>query len=158
MKTSSFQTELNFSIVSEVALVYKNRVKPADRPQIDASASAYKIFRDTWDHTFELCESFRLMLLNRSNKVLGITTISTGGLTGTVVDVRLIMQYALKGNASSLIICHNHPSGNTKPSENDIQVTRRIKAAGTLLDINLVDHLILTPDNKYLSFADEGLL
>ncbi len=158
MKTSSFQTALNFSIVSEVALVYKNRVKPADRPKISTSAEVYKIFKDTWDHSFEHCESFRLMLLNRANKVLGITTISQGGLTGTVVDVRMIMQYALKGNASYIIVCHNHPSGNTKPSENDIQITRKIKEAGALLDINLLDHLILTPDNTYLSFADEGLL
>lgn len=101
---NTFQTELNFSIVSEVALVYKNRVKPADRPKISTSADVYKIFKDTWDHSFEHCESFRLMLLNRANKVLGITTISQGGLTGTVVDVRMIMQYALKGNAITILL------------------------------------------------------
>jgi len=98
------------------------------------------------------------MLLNRANKVLGISTISNGSLSGTLVDIRIIMQYALKANAHSIIVSHNHPSGNCKPSENDLSITQKIKEAGKILDISLLDHLILTPDDTYSSFADEGLL
>ena len=98
-------------------------------------------------------------LLNRANKVLGITTISEGGLSGTVTDVRLIYQYAIKGNASGIIIAHNHPSGNINPSESDQKITNKIKEAGNLLDIQLLDHIILTPEREiYRSFADEGQL
>ncbi len=159
MKTSvCSQLSIDFSIVSEVALVYKNHVKPADRPKISSSFEASKLFRDCWDHTLEYCESFKILLLSRANKVLGIATISTGGLAGTIADVRSIMQYALKANAHSIIAAHNHPSGNTQPSEADKSLTKKIKDAGTLLDIPLLDHLIITPDNTYYSFADEGML
>jgi DNA repair protein RadC len=100
-----------------------------------------------------------MLLLNRANKVLGITTISEGGLSGTVTDVRLIYQYAIKGNASGIIVCHNHPSGNQNPSESDLKITQKIKEAGNLLDIQLLDHIILTPERDlYRSFADEGQL
>jgi len=85
----------DFSIVSELSLVYFNHIKPADRPNISGSGDANKIFRETWDHTCEHHESFRILLLNRSNKVLGITTISAGGIAGTVTDIRIIFQYAL---------------------------------------------------------------
>lgn len=159
MKTIlSTQLRIDLSIVSEVTLVYRNHVKPAARPVIMSSKDAYDLFRDTWDHSFEHLESFRLMLLNRANKVLGISTISNGSLSGTLVDIRIIMQYALKANAHSIIVSHNHPSGNCKPSENDLSITQKIKEAGKILDISLLDHLILTPDDTYSSFADEGLL
>jgi len=99
------------------------------------------------------------LLLNRANKVLGISTISEGGLSGTVTDVRLIYQYAIKANASGIIIAHNHPSGNINPSESDQKITNKIKDAGNLLDIQLLDHIILTAEIEiYRSFADEGQL
>ncbi len=98
-----------------------------------------------------------MLLLNRANKVLGITTISEGGLSGTVTDVRLIYQYAIKGNACGIIIAHNHPSGNSNPSESDQKITQKIKEAGNLLDIQLLDHIILTPEKEiFRSLADEG--
>jgi DNA repair protein RadC len=98
-----------------------------------------------------------MLLLNRANKVLGITTISEGGLSGTVTDVRLIYQYAIKGNACGIIIPHNHPSGNSNPSESDQKITQKIKEAGNLLDIQLLDHIILTPEKEiFRSLADEG--
>ncbi len=98
-----------------------------------------------------------MLLLNRANKVLGITTISEGGLSGTVTDVRLIFQYAIKANDSGIIVAHNHPSGNSNPSESDLKITQKIKEAGNLLDIQLLDHIILTPESEiYRSFADEG--
>jgi DNA repair protein RadC len=105
---------------------YLVHIKPTDRPKISGSGDANKLFRETWDHTLEHNESFRLMLLNRSNKVFGITTILTGGIAGTVTDIRIIFQYAIKANACSIIIGHNHPSGETKPSEADSRITQKI--------------------------------
>lgn len=102
-------------------------------------------------------EEFWITLLNRANKVRHRFNISKGGLTGTVIDVRLIMKKALENNASSLILCHNHPSGNTQPSDADIQITRKLKDAGKIMEIPVLDHLIVT-ENGYFSFADEGML
>lgn len=159
MKTTpSTQLSMNFAQVAEVELVYRSKVKPSERPKISGSADAHRIFRETWDHSIEHHETFRIMLLNRSNKVLGIATISTGGISGTVTDIRIIFQYAIKANACSIILAHNHPSGETKPSEADSRITQKLKEGGNLLDIAVLDHIILTPDDKYLSFADEGLL
>lgn len=94
--------------------------------------------------------------LNRSNAVLGILSISKGGISGTVTDVRLIFQGALKTNASGIIVCHNHPSGNANPSESDRKITQKIKEAGNLMDIQLLDHIIILPVEGYYSFADDG--
>ena len=108
--------------------------------------------------SIEHIEEFKLLLMNRSNSVLGIMPVSKGGLSGTVTDVRLIFQGAIKANASGIIVCHNHPSGNLNPSESDTKITNKIKEAGNLMDIQLLDHLILTMDGTYYSFADNGLL
>ena len=92
-------------------LVYRTRVKASERLQIKCSRDAFDIFMESWDQdTIEHSEEFKLMLLTRSNKVLGIASISKGGINGTVTDVRVILQYAIKANASGMIICHNHPS------------------------------------------------
>lgn len=98
-----------------------------------------------------------MLFLNRANKVLGYYLISVGGITGTVVDTRSIFQTALKANACSIILAHNHPSGNPLPSDADKLITRKLKEAGEVLDINLLDHLILLPEG-YTSMADEGML
>jgi len=114
---------------------------------------------ENWDlDSIEHIEEFKLLLMNQSNSVLGIMPVSKGGLSGTVTDVRLIFQGAIKANASGIIVCHNHPSGNLNPSESDIKITQKIKEAGNLMDIQLLDHLILTMDGSYYSFADNGLL
>src|SRR5664280_512623 len=149
-----------FLNVAEVSLTYVTKVKPSDRPAIKNSHDAHKIFFDSWDiATIEHKETVKMLLLNRANKVLGITTLSEGGLSGTLMDVRMIFQYAIKGNASGIIIAHNHPSGNINPSESDVKITNKIKEAGNLLDIQLLDHIILTPERGlYRSFADEGQL
>ena len=143
-----------------VSLIYVPKVKPSDRLSVKCSRDAQKIFFDSWDqNTIEHKESFKMLLLNRANKVLGIANISEGGLSGTVTDVRLIFQHAIKGNASGIIVAHNHPSGNQNPSESDLKITQKIKEAGNLLDIQLLDHIILTPEREiYISFADEGNL
>jgi DNA repair protein RadC len=103
-------------------------------------------------------KEFKLLLLNRSNVVLGILSVLKGGTSGTVTDVRLIYQGALKTNASGIIICYNHPSGNALPSDSDRKITQKIKEAGNLMDIQLLNHIIILPVEGYYSFADEGHL
>jgi len=126
--------------VAEIELVYKTKVKASERPQIKASADAYKVLKQSWDgNKIEFVEQFKVVLLNRANKVLGIYELSTGGISGTIADIRLIFAAALKSNASSIVLAHNHPSSNTKPSEADIQLTRKIKEAGKLLDIKVIN-------------------
>jgi len=96
--------------------------------------------------------------MNRSNSILGLLPISRGGISGTVTDVRVIMQGALKSNASGILLAHNHPSGNITPSESDNKITQKIKEAGIIMDIQLLDHLILSTEGNYYSYADNGLL
>jgi DNA repair protein RadC len=145
--------------VSEVRLVYRTKIKASERLQVKCSKDAFDIFIGSWElDSIEHFEEFKLMLLTRSNKVLGIASISKGGISGTVTDVRVILQYAIKANASGIIICHNHPSGNLQPSESDLTITRKIKESGNLMDIQLLDHLLIIPEEKYCSMADEGLL
>ena len=145
--------------IAEVKLVYRTKVKASERLQIKCSKDAFDIFMESWDlDSIEHIEEFKLMLLTRSNKVLGIASISKGGINGTVTDVRIILQYAIKANASGIIICHNHPSGNLQPSESDQAITRKIKDSGLLMDVQLLDHLIITAEDSYYSFADNGLV
>jgi len=114
---------------------------------------------ENWDlDSIEHIEEFKLMLMTRSNKVLGIASISKGGISGTVTDVRIILQLAIKANASGIIVCHNHPSGNLQPSESDIAITRKIKESGNVMDIQLLDLLIAIPEGTYYSMADEGII
>lgn len=144
--------------VSEIELVYKSKVKASERPLITSSKSAYEVLLKAWDeHKIEFVEQFKVLLLNRANKVLGIYEVSTGGVTGTIADPKLIFVAALKANACSLIVSHNHPSGNLKPSRQDEELTAKIKQAGAFLDIKVLDHMIVTPE-AYYSFADKGIL
>lgn len=103
-------------------------------------------------------ETFKVLILNNSNKIIGYTTISEGGLTSTIVDVRTILQTALVCNATSIILSHNHPSGNPRPSFQDDNITRKIKDACGLMDIRVLDHIIVTPEDSYYSYCDEGRL
>jgi DNA repair protein RadC len=102
-------------------------------------------------------EEFWLLILNRANAIVKKELISRGGVAGTVVDTKIIFKSAVEHYASSIIICHNHPSGNLKPSDADIKITKNIKEAGKIMEIPLIDHLIIT-ENGYYSFADEGIL
>ncbi len=124
--------------------------------KIRCSSDAVTALRNVWPG-LEHREYFFILCLNRANQVLGFHMVSMGGISGTVTDVRIIFQVALKANASAVILAHNHPSGNTQPSDADLKITRKIKEAGMLLDINVLDHLILTEDG-YLSFADDNLM
>lgn len=150
---------LAWTQVAEIELIYKSKVKASDRPKVSTSRDAFVLFKQQWDdNKIEFVEQFKIMLLNRSNKVLGIYELSTGGVSGTVADPKLIFAAALKANASNIILCHNHPSGNIKPSLADEQLTNKIKEAGKYLDLPVIDHLIITCEDKYFSFADQGLL
>ena len=126
-------------------------------PKITCSRDAENILRTVLDHSIDHVELFYILCLNRANKVLGWAKISSGGVEGTVADPKVIFQVAIKSNCSSLILCHNHPSGNTEPSEADIRLTRNLKEAGDLLRIKVLDHLILTSESYY-SFADENMM
>lgn len=144
--------------VSEVELVYKSKVKPSQRPQLESSKDCYQLLLQTWDENrMMFVEQFKVILMNRAHRVLGIYELSTGGVSATVVDVKLVFMAALKSNACKLILSHNHPSGNLKPSKADERLTSRIKAAGTLLEIEVLDHIIVTSEGYY-SFADEGMI
>lgn len=102
-------------------------------------------------------EEFWLLMLNRANRVLGRYKVSQGGLSGTVIDTRIILKKALDNLASSIIVCHNHPSGNNQPSDADVKITEKLKKAAEMLEIKLLDHVIIA-DKSYFSFADEGLI
>jgi len=143
--------------LAEIEVSYKTTVKASERRTIRTSKDAESIFREIWSSGIEFKEEFYILLLNRANKVLGWYKVSEGGMSGTVVDPKLVFSIALKGLASSICISHNHPSGNLKPSIEDINLTKRLKEAGALLEIPVLDHLIITNEGFY-SFADEGMM
>lgn len=143
--------------LNEVKAVYSHKTKPSLQPKITGSSEAYKLVFPSWLEDIDHYESFKIMFLSRGNRVLGISNMFTGGITATVIDVRRIFQTALACNASAVILMHNHPSGTMVASDADLQITRKCKDAGQLLDISVLDHIIFTSEN-YLSMADEGLL
>ncbi len=127
-----------------------------DKVKITNSKGSYELLLSCWSQkTIELQEEFKVLLLNRNHQVLGIYPLSKGGVSGTVVDAKLVFSVALKCNASSIIIAHNHPSGNLKPSEADIRLTQKLKKAGSYLDVKVLDHIILSRE-RYYSFVDES--
>lgn len=144
------------TIVSALELGRRRKDQiPEKRPRITSSQDAYKIINS------ELMdiphEEFWIILLNRANFVIRKQPVSSGGLSGTIADPKIIFKAALDNRASSLILVHNHPSGNIKPSESDIKLTKKLTEGGKLLEIPVLDHIIFT-DNAYFSFADEGYL
>ena len=150
-------SESNFK-VTEVELIYHNKKKPSERLPISSSEHAYKLFYETWDKgKLELQEQFRVLLLDQSSSCLGISTLASGGVAQCVVDLKLVFAMALKAKASGMIIAHNHPSGNKKPSANDKTLTAQFSIAGRILDIPVLDHLIITNEG-YTSMAVEGLI
>jgi len=149
---------LILSQVSEVELIYKSKVKASARPKINDSKDCHELLRQLWDDgKIGMVEQFKVLFLNRANRVVGLLEVSTGGVTGTVADPRIILVAALKMLAVSLVLCHNHPSGNLSPSRADEELTQKIKQAASFHDIKVLDHIILN-DEGYYSFADMGLL
>jgi DNA repair protein RadC len=157
MEQSSVQLP-EWTRVAEVQLVYKTKIKASERPKVNSSKDIYHILRQLWDdNKIEMLEEFKVLFLNRGNRIIGVYEVSTGGITGTVADPRLILAAALKSLSVSIVLCHNHPSGNLIPSRADEQLTRKIKEAAAFHDITVLDHVIITSE-AYYSFADEGLL
>jgi DNA repair protein RadC len=144
--------------IAEIKLSYSTHVKASQRVKISGSRDAYDVLLQNWHPNYiEFVEQFKVLLLNRANKVLGVFEVSSGSCTGTVADPKLIFVAALKANATGIIMAHNHPSGNLQPSQSDLDLTRRMKEGGKLLEVQVLDHIILSKD-EYYSWADEGLL
>ena len=146
------------AVAIAAALELGRRRKAAEVPealQIRSSKDVADIFQPLMSDL--LHEEFWILFLNRSNRVISRMKLSQGGISGTVTDVRIVMKKAIEYLASGIIVCHNHPSGNLNPSESDSKITQKIKEAGNLMDIQLLDHLIVT-EKDYYSFADNGLL
>lgn len=125
------------------------------KAKILSSKDAYEYIRQFYHDDIEIYESFYILLLNRVNNTIGYVKISQGGVTGTVVDIKIIMKYVIDSFAHGLILAHNHPSQSTNPSKQDIDLTKRIKQALSFVETTLLDHIILSKDNHY-SFADNG--
>lgn len=143
--------------IPELTLKYKSG--DIKKVQIQSSKDAADYMRLMFDEdTIEACESVVVVYLNRKNNSIGWFKVSQGGISGTVIDVRLVLATALKCLASGMIMCHNHPSGNAEPSDADIRITQKLKDSAALMDIQLLDHLILTPEGDHYSFGDEGRL
>lgn len=145
------------NIIDEIKITYSS-ISYNERIKICDSATAFTSFKDSWNlETIELFEEFKIILLNHASEALGIYTVSKGGISSTVVEIRHILFVALKTNSTGIILAHNHPSGNLKPSLSDIKITERLHEACKVMDLNLMDHIILSKQS-YFSFTDEGYL
>lgn len=144
--------------VAEIEVSYRPSV--VEKRIIKSAEDAYTVLLPFFSKaTIALKEQFVVMYLNKGNKVIGVYQLSSGGITGTVMDIRLVFCIALKTVATGIILAHNHPSGNLNPSPQDISMTERIMEAGNLLNIQVLDHLILSPiKGEYFSFKEEGVL
>lgn len=141
-------------IVREAKVVYApSNVKQSQLPKISCADDAYQVVKKFFDDVMNYQEQFALILLNRNNRVLGVEVISKGGAAGTIADPKIIFHHALIALASSIIVVHNHPSGNLNPSESDRALTSKLSNVATLHDIRFLDHLIVSEDGYY-SFAD----
>jgi len=140
--------------VCEINVSYSNGNK--EKVKIANSNDAYEVALKHWNlDTIELQEEAKVLLLNRANIVIGIFNLSRGGVTACIIDIKLVLSVALKAVASGIIIIHNHPSGNLKPSQADLDITSKLKKASKIVDINLLDHLIITKEDYY-SLSDNG--
>jgi DNA repair protein RadC len=143
--------------IAEIKIAYRPNKMRLDKA-IVSSSIAYEILLNNWNRdTIELYEEFKVLLLNNSNEVLGIYKASQGGITGTLVDLRLLFATILKSGATAIITAHNHPSGKLKPSEPDIRIFKKIKEICSFHEINYLDNLIITTSGNY-SFTDECLM
>ncbi|MBO0340198.1 JAB domain-containing protein [Flagellimonas profundi] len=145
--------------VNEIQISYREKLSTLKSLSITNSKEVGALLFNNWDgDTIGLHETFKILLLNRSNKVKGIYPLSHGGITGTLVDMRILFAIILKTLSVGIILAHNHPSGQLKASEQDRQLTKKIQQAALLFDVNVLDHIILAPDGRYYSFADNGLM
>ena len=143
-------------VVSKVTISYEPAVKVSEMPQVSSAKEIAGLVRPYWDG-IDHHESFYVLLLNKANKVIGLNKTFTGGLDMLPVDIKVILQLAITSNATSIVVMHNHPSGSLISSQQDDNITKRIKNACTICEIKLVDHIILTSES-HVSYVDEGKL
>jgi DNA repair protein RadC len=149
--------KVDYFTIPEIKVSYKDTVKASERAVVKSSADAAKILSIAFEDCMEHHEETYVLFLNRANRVLGISCVAKGGISGAFVDMRIILQTALKVSASAIMLSHNHPSGSTIPSSEDLSLTKTIKKGCEAVGIQLLDHVIMTSET-YTSFADEGLL
>ncbi|WP_316758486.1 JAB domain-containing protein [Pedobacter aquatilis] len=144
--------------VSEIEISYRPAFKLSEKPRVTSSRLAYGILDQSWDRNkMELLEEFKVLLLNRQNRVLGVLNVAQGGFSEVSVDPKVIFSAALKACASGIILSHNHPSSELRPSEADVKLTTRMVECGKLLGVEVHDHIILSAYGYY-SFMDEGMI
>ena len=150
----------NISNLGEVTLNYKyHNPSIKDRPLITNASDAVEVIKLVIDmQRIALQEQFIVIYLNQANKVIGTMNVFSGSIKSTVIDIKLILASGILLMSSGVIVAHNHPSGNLKPSREDLALTKRLSTALQYMEMKLVDHFIITPDDDYLSFANEGLL
>lgn len=145
--------------VNEIQISYREKLSTLKALPVSNSNEVAQLLFKGWDSdTIGLHESFKILLLNRSNKVKGIYPLSIGGLACTLVDMRILFAIVLKTLSVGIILAHNHPSGQLKASQADRQLTQKIQQGAQLFDVKVLDHIILAPDGRYYSFADNGIL
>ena len=149
--------KVDYFTIPEITVSYKDNVKTSERAVIGSTEDAAKLFAVAFKDCMEHHEEVYVLFLNQANRVLGISNIAKGGIAGTFVDVKIILQIALKVSASAIMLSHNHPSGSIIPSSDDLVMTKAIQKGCKAVGIKLLDHVIMSEEN-YCSFADEGLL
>lgn len=156
LKNNSYVNKDELYKVSEVKLSYRRKINT--KFKINDAVDAYRVSLHAFDKgTIQHRESVKVLLIDNTNNVLGIFNVAEGGINSSIIDIRLVMQAALLANAVSIILVHNHPTGILKPSQPDISIARKIKKAGEILNVQLLDSIIIS-ESGYLSFAEEDLL
>ena len=158
MKTKDLVADLMH--IAEVSVGYSVKVKAKDRKKIEGASDAHELLHFWYENTgmYEQREVMTALLLDRANKVLGLIKIGEGSATGCVVDEQYLLRAAILANAQAVIIAHNHPSGNLKPSVDDIKISNKIKQAAKLINIEVHDSIVLSSEGGYRSLANEGQL
>ena len=149
--------KVDYLTIPEITVSYKDNVKTSERAVVKSTADAAKILSVALEGCMEHHEEVYVIFLNKACRVLGISCVAKGGISNAYVDIRIILQTALKVSCFSIMLCHNHPSGSVNPSREDISLTKSIQKGCDAVGIYLLDHVIMT-NETYMSFADEGLL
>lgn len=145
--------------VNEIKISYCEKLGIIDSEPVNRSDKVAELLYRTWDKdTIGLHETFKVLLFNNANKVKGVYQASTGGLTGTLMDIRILFAVILKSLSVAIVLAHNHPSGTKQASPADLKLTRKVKKAAEMFDITVLDHIIILPNGDYFSFGDNGIL
>lgn len=142
--------------ISEIKVTYIPKIAPEDREKVTSSSEAFKYLKSIWNDDINWRETFYVLYLDRKNSVIGYHVHSIGTDTGTLVSSKLLLAVALKTNSSSMLLFHNHPSGNLRPSQADLNMSRKIKKAAELFDIEVLDSIIVSSGDSYYSMSDAG--